>query len=539
MFVWCALCAARAGAQQSTSLDLGGEVQTGSDAERYLRVLQLLGIVPATSWTIRPNSALSASGVTHGPHSAHPWMSRFASSGDSLTTASARWLRPRARLVYNSTFAAPTNDGPAWTGRGLTGELQGGFAAKFSRLHIELAPLVFVAQNQAFALAPNGESGSGALRDARFPGGIDAPQRFGTTPYGRIDAGNSFAYVNVADAVIGISTASESWGPAREFPLILSGASGGFAHAYAGTKQPVNLWLFSVSARVLLGTLMQSPYSPIDSGPSKRWASAGIVSITPRGVPGLEVGATRFIEAAQSGKWPSFNDVKRLYSGTNVNAYLNDVAENQLASVFFRWAFAPDGVELYGEYARDDYSANFRRLFQNPDDLRFYTLGLQHVAKRDSSTMRAFHIELVEGEVSSSNRGERGAPSNQTLYIPIPPYLHNVVRQGHTNRGLFLGSPEAYGGAAVRTGIDQYTAKGRTSFTFERRLQLDWLPGQSLPAGATHPDVLWTVGAERLRFTGKRDYTLSLDAMFDMNRNLVPGHNVVNLRAAATIRGWR
>jgi hypothetical protein len=533
------LYAANAAAQQATSLDLGGDVQVGSEAERYVRALQLLGGMPATSWTTRPGTALAPSGSDSTSAVSHPWQARFSQPSAHGRALTFQMLRPRARLVYNSTFAAPMNDGPAWTGRGLTGEFQAGFAAQFSRLHVEVAPLVFLTQNSSFALAPNGETGSGVYHDARFPAGIDAPQRFGANAYGRIDAGNSFAYLDLSRVAIGVSNAAESWGPAREFPLILSGESGGFAHAFAGTEKPINLWLFQLRARVILGVLPQSDFSPIDSGPRNRWASAAVVSMSPRGIPGLEIGATRFIEAALHGNLPTFANVKRLYSGANVDTYANDVAENQLASVFFRWAFAPAGVELYGEYAKDDYALDVRRFLQYPDDLRAYLLGLQHVTRTDALTMRAFHVELLNGELSSSNRGERGSPVDRSLYQPLPLYLHSVVRQGHTNRGLFLGSAEAYGGAAFRTGIDQFTSKGRTSFTLERQLQLDWLPGTIVVPGATHPDVLWSVGAERMRFAGKRDYTVSLTAMFDMNRNLVAGHNVVNLRAAATIRGLR
>ena len=537
-----ALCTTVVTAQTAPALDLGGAQQVGGEAERYVRAMQLVGAMPATDWSIRPlyKWKTRSSGATAPADTAfQPWRLRFLATADSSAVVSWNAVRPRARLVFNSSFAAPTNDGPTWAGRGMTGELQWGARAKAGPLHVEIAPLLFLSQNQSFALAPNGFAGDSAFRDARFPTLIDAPQRFGSTAYGRLDAGNSSAYVALPGSVVGVSSAAESWGPAREYPLVLSGTSGGFPHAFFGTDAPINLWIFQLHMRVLLGTLGQSDFSPIDTGAKKRWATAAVVSITPRGIPGLEIGGVRFVEAALPGRFPSLSRVKRLVSGTNVNVYANVEAENQLASAFFRWAFAPIGVELYGEYMKDDYTLSLRRFLQYPDDLRSYVLGLQHVSKIGDARARAFHVELVNAELSASNRGERGDLATRALLTPLPPYLHLEVKQGHTNNGLFLGSPDAYGGAAWRAGVDEFSERGRTSFTLERNLRLDWLPGTVLVPDATHPDVMYSVGAERMRFAGARDYTFALTAMFDMNRNLQAGHNVLNVRAQATVRGWR
>lgn len=507
----------------------------GSELERYLRALELTTHVAPGTWTIRPLSALADSALLAWPH---PWQQHLRTA-PTLRARSLELLPPSARLVYNSTFAAPMNDGPAWQGRGVTGELAGGVRARWKALQLELAPVLFLAQNAPFPLALNGSAGKGALRDARFPDLIDAPQRFGTSAYGRLDGGASSVAVTLPFFTAGLTTAAEAWGPAREFPLILGGTGGGFPHAFVATRTPVPLWLFTLQTRVILGTLSQSSLSPVDTGPAKRWASAVAIAIVPRGVPGLTIGATRFVEAALSSRFPSLNLVGRPFSGIAVNNRQNVGSENQLASAFFRWAFPGAGAEVYGEYGKDDYSLDIRRFLQYPDDLRSYMFGIQHAARPSPDALRVVRFELVNAEVSSSNRGERGDPVDKTITQPYPPYLHYVVRQGHTNNGRFLGSAEAYGGAAVRAGIDRYAPRGRTSFTFERSLRFDWLPTTPVPASGVHPDVLWTVGAEQVRFVGGRDYTFSLAGMADMNRNLVDGHTAFNVRASVAIRGWR
>ena len=43
-----------AGAQSAPRLDLGGALEVGGEAERYLRMMQLTGTVPASPWTALP-----------------------------------------------------------------------------------------------------------------------------------------------------------------------------------------------------------------------------------------------------------------------------------------------------------------------------------------------------------------------------------------------------------------------------------------------------------------------------------------------------
>ena len=303
--------------QTPTKLDLGGAVQVGGESERYLRALQLAGGAKATAWSIRPNYGTDESGTFL--NSEHPWAARFG-KGDSTSAVHAgafhlRLLRPSARLIFNSSFPLSTADGPTWAGRGVTGELQYGMQMHFGPVHAQIAPLLFLSQNAPFGLAPNGETGTGKFRDARFPDNIDAPQRFGSGAYGRLDTGNSSLAIALPGIVIGVSSAAQSWGPAREYPLILSGSSGGFPHAFAGTKQPLNLFLFSLRARLIAGTISQSAYSPVDTGESKRWASAAIITIIPRGLRGLEFGLTRFVEAASTATIPTSAQIRRVFSG--------------------------------------------------------------------------------------------------------------------------------------------------------------------------------------------------------------------------------
>jgi hypothetical protein len=226
---------------------------------------------------------------------------------------------------------------------------------------------------------------------------------------------------------------------------------------------------------------------------------------------------------------------------SNISVAVNNLPdENQVASAFFRWAVPHSGIEVYGEYYREDFAVEPRRFAQYPDDYAMYVLGLHHARRIAPGRIRAFRFEIANGEISSSNRLERGSATDSGYKLggPQPPYLHGAVIQGHTNNGLFLGSPEAYGGAAWRLGVDEYDAHGRSSISLERRLRLDWLPGTSATT-APPPDLLYAVRAERMRFVGSREYSVTIIPMIDLNHNLKAGHDLFNLSVALSVRGLR
>jgi hypothetical protein len=321
---------------------------------------------------------------------------------------------------------------------------------------------------------------------------------------------------------------------------VLSGNAGGFPHAFVGTTTPVNLWITRVHARLVAGQLQQSPFSSVAANNADRQATGVVVVLLPRGVDGLELGFTRFIHTRATGA-PGAAAVRRLFTGgLSGTGELNIPDENQVASVFFRWAMPRVAFELYGEYFRDDYSLELRRLLQYNDDLRTLMVGVQRVIAQSATRLRSMRFEIVNSQLPSSNRGERPEYFPAGLVGPsFPPYLHGGVRQGHTQHGLLLGSPAAYGGAAWRAGFDQYDPNGRTSLMIERQMILDWLPTSAPTDTTRRPAVQLAVGGEAMRFVGRRELTLSLTAMLELNRNLRPGVDVPNVRAAATIRGLR
>ncbi|MGH9884282.1 MAG: hypothetical protein ACREBE_02060 [bacterium] len=529
-----AVIGASSGAKAQSRLDLGGFLEVGGESERYYRVLQIAGVVPLTPWSIQPLSPTQAKELR--ATRPHPWSARLDSVDGAALAPGTHTLRPKGRVIENSAYPFQDGPGPTWAGRGFTGELQAGFSAAWQMVSAQIAPLAFVAQNSSFTLAPNGAAGAAAFGDARYPATIDAPQRFGTSNYSRLVPGTSFITLDTRYALVSASTAPNRWGPARDYPLVLGPNAGGFPSVYAGTSRPVDLWLFQVHARVIYGKLGQSSLSaPVDSERA-RFGTGAVGLIVPRGAPGLELGGVRFIHTP----WPRDGFSIRLIqkpitSGLNlVGNTLNAVSENQVASLFARWAFPRAGVELYGEMYREDYPGHFHHalsLIEKPDDLAAFAIGFQRVLDVTAGRSRVVRGELVNGEPSHQERNERG------FVIPIVPYVHSGMTQGHTSNGLLLGSPEAYGGAAWRVGYDEYTPNGRTTFSLERTTRFDWLPTLATTK-PVRPDVILALRAEAMRFRGQQDYTVILIPSIDLNRNLVAENDVFNLTAAVTVRGW-
>ncbi|HET6763145.1 MAG TPA: capsule assembly Wzi family protein, partial [Longimicrobiaceae bacterium] len=402
------------------------------------------------------------------------------------------------------------NDGPVWAGRGITTSLRAAVAYRSRHLWATLAPVAFVSQNAAYATRPTGFPGLLSYADERFPRNIDLPQRFGRGAYGRFDPGESSLGVAAGPVTFGASTASQVWGPAVEYPLLLGNNAGGFAHVFLGTSRPLDAWIGKVHGRVVWGRLAQSPFSSVAADSGARFATGVVGTFQPRGVPGLELGVARFFHA----RWPdglgdaplglAFEGVlKSSLSGSAGQAGGSDQT-NQLASAFFRWAAPGDGFEVWGEFAREDHSYDLRDFVLEPDHSAAVLLGFRKVWARgpglvslraEVADARTPHLLLVRGEG--------------------PFYQHYERRQGHTQRGQLLGSPAVYGGGGSTVAVDAYSAGGVWSAAWKRELL-----GENVSAGYVETfGARNTLSLSRSLFTRGVKLTGGIDTSLDLGAN--------------------
>lgn len=487
----------------------------GSEAEAYLRVLQVAGVAPAGAWSLRPLAARQASALL--PDSGHPWAPR-AGAPRPGGLVRAGLLRPAVRLTYNSALPYGFNDGATWAGAGATAEASAGVSARLGPLSLRVEPKAFWSENRAFRLMANADTGRLVYADGRFPRGIDLPQRFGAGHYARLDPGESTLRLDVLKLTAGVSTASQHWGPAADHPIVLGNNAGGFPHAFAGTGAPVNLGVGRLHGRVLWGWLDQSRYSSMSGHGSRRYGTGLAAVFTPRGADGLELGVTRFFHAA----WPRDGlkprDLLKVIEGvtkasldsTGQGPDARSASDNQLASVFFRWSLPSAGVEAYGEFGRDDHSWDLLDAALEPDHASAYLLGFRKVWSRGDAGLVSLRAEVLNTQPSHLRIVRNQAPF----------YRHSFLRQGHTLRGQALGSAFGYGGGASVLAVDVYRQWGRWSAGWSRGRMGDraeyWRTGQVDPRGV---DVVHALSAEAVAFARGFEVTFGVAGVTELNRH--------------------
>lgn len=484
----------------------------GSDKEEYLRTLQLLGVVPLNQWSIRALGPreLDRFGVADSTSLAKARPGDWCTApcgGPGIGFARAGLLPLEASTWFNSSQPFGINDGAAWRGRGLTAAVTGGLHARLGPLSAVLAPVATWAQNQEFPLEPNGRTGELQYADQFFPGNIDHPQRFGDAAYSRMDFGESTLRLDLAGVAVGISTASQWWGPMSAYPYLMSNNAGGFPHVFAGTSRPANIGIGRLHARVIYGELAQSDYSPMPDSAGRRFASGVVAVFQPRGLEALEVGGGRFFASV----WPKggidgadlrkpFEGILKASRGRSADGGLVEDVHNQLASVFARLTLPASGVEVYGEFGREDHNADMRDFWMEPDHDATFGIGLRRAWRSSVSVASVFTAEFMNSRVTHLTR-VRGQ---------VPPYTHGEVRQGHTHRGQPLGTGiGARSGEALLLSLRRY-APGATS-----ALSL-----------ARHGEAPNGEGAERLvRFMGSAERSL-FRGPFEIRSGIVIVHRV-------------
>lgn len=517
------------------------EVFAGSELESYLRYLQTAGKSDPYPWSIRSFSP-SEIDVLAAADSAHPWARRYDLQRKPESGA-FQWdyIRPRLTFYLNTAYPFGGNDGAVWQGKGLTTAFQGGISARWGPFSAILAPVAFRAENQSFPLFRNGEIGRLSFADGQFPTTLDRPQRFGVDPYSRLDIGQSTFRFDWFGVAAGISTANQWWGPTNNYPYILGNNAAGFPHVFFGTSQPADLWVAKLHTRIVYGQLDQSAYSSVTgpsyfrtfSQPGKRRFMAGLIATFQiRGAPGLEIGGARFFHAADDSSGISAHNLKlpfqnlfknrlRRETDTTVLGDISSLKENQLASVFLRWAPPGSGFEIYGDYGREDYSGDSRDLILEPEHEGTVNIG--------------FRKAWLSGDVMQALRGEvfnYEWPAGSRVRDEGLVYLHGILRQGHTYRGQLLGADVAPGSGAAQTlAYERYSPTGRITAFVSRVVNHEIRTAYtSGPMMTKAVDVMNSIGLEAMRFIGPFDVTGRATLTDDLDRNFITDRANLNFQ---------
>lgn len=425
------------------------DATAGSPVERTLLLGSLI-IPEQTSSLLRPLRDADADSI------ADFLRRRFGSTKDR--SCGGMWTRPSLQLWYNSSSSHQDRDGAVWQGRGATVSLTGGIRVRKGPVSLALRPLAFYSENRSFQPRP-APLAANDFRDPAWGNTIDLPYRFGAGAFGRIDPGESYVRVQWRDAALGVTTASQHWGPAHFYPFMLGTEGPGYPRMFVEARQ-VSVGLGVATAHWQLGLLEASPYTGLAPGERSRVASAFTASFAPRLFPALEVGGARFFHVRRTPGALSFSTATLPFSGLLKNQSRDAVVGgfNQLASAFFRLSPPGMGVETYGEFFREDHNVDLRDLAGEPDHVSAYTIGLRRTW-RPVSGLSSLTLEHANARISHLARVRGQSPI----------YTHSSVAEGHSFRGQPIGSSAMLGGGG--TVISWFQLKGERSveLAFERR----------------------------------------------------------------------
>jgi hypothetical protein len=512
-------------ADEAATCQPGGAVVVdglGTPSEDLLRLAELMGAAPLEPGVMRRAALRARVLCADGP--ALPWKLSAAPAGD-------RWVAAvplRLTTVLNTRYPSGGNDGLLWAGRGASSLVAGGVAFRYGVLSGAFVPEATWSQNDWFELRSNGAAGDLAFGTAYYGSSIDLPQRFGAGPYSAAALGDSVLRLDWKGVALGVSNERMWWGPGLQNALVLSDNAAGFPHAFLGTSRPVDVWIGHVEATAFWGRVFRTRY--FDGGSDPLFIGLA-VDYAPRWIPGLTLGLGRtFLQPWRGREALDYVPFLQSFWKKDLEPWYGDAGDNpednQLASVSWRWVFPKAGLEIYGEWGREDHDWSVYRFVEDFDWTKAYLIGLQKVFPLSAQRFVRLHVEVIDLQEPRPPASERGLPTW---------YIHNADL-GYTNQGQVLGASIGPGADSQRLAVDVFGPKGRIGGFLERvrrnesyfYREIEPIPGEE----AGH-DAELTAGVRQVLFAGPVDVSWELSASYRWNRDFFGDEP--NFRGAVTL----
>lgn len=386
-------------------------------------------------------------------------------------------INPSIDQVFNSTQPYGYNNGSIFEANGLVSRISAGLFIELGPLSVQFQPEYLYSQNLAFKTFPEELSNEAwQIYSREVRNRIDAPDRFTEGSYSRSLLGHSSVRLNYRSFSAGISNEYLWWGPAMRSSLLLTDNAEGFLHFTFNSTRPQKVFFGKVEWQYILGRLdpldyqistdrLRSNDRPYLTAKPNDWRLITGFNFVwhPVWIEGLTVGINRtFIGYgadlnSRADYFPLFQPLRKEAFQTDDNVGGDDSFDQRL-SVFFRWLFVNQGLEIYAEYGREDHSADLRDLFLEPEHSRAFILGIQKLNKLSSNDEIAFGAEFAQLGTTST-----------TTVRPAPSwYVHHIVRHGYTHNGQIIGSGYGIGGAGQFFWIDYMREDYHVGLNFER-----------------------------------------------------------------------
>lgn len=412
------------------------------------------------------------------------------------------------RLNWNSDFPSSVEQGPAWTGRGLTTALQPRVAARWRGISVVLAPKLWTTQNTALRLIP--VAGANPYADAMRPLDIDLPQRLGPGSVGRLDPGHSALEFQSFGARLAFTSAPVRIGPGLSHGILLSPDAPGFPRVELGTSRPLRTVIGDFQGTLSAGQIGQTAWAP-DRRNGSRSGSFVEGRWRPLSNDRLELGGARFYNRDWSGARASdlFIPFGSLFNDAQV--FQGGAADNQLVSIFGAVRSPDAGLEVWAEFGLNDRQTDARELAVELEHNSAWLFGLRKAWRNAAGALWSVEATGASAKIPPIERF-RG----QATF-----YEHSPLTQGHTNRGHLLGTRllERNGGSELR--IDRHNTSGRIGLILGTR---DLSQERALAVSEDRIRREWSVLAEWWRPVARGlELFGRVGAIADLNRHPTRG----------------
>jgi hypothetical protein len=368
--------------------------------------------------------------------------------------------------------AAPygQNDGALWQGRGFNTSLTGGLRLEGYGIEATFKPQLAFSQNAGFDYIKPNSAYSGYTSKAADYGyygvsSIDAPQRFGDKPFYIYDWGDSEIRYTWKTLTIGFGTQAIWLGPAQLNPIIHSNNAPSYPKFDLGfRRQPVILprlgwYIGDLEARAWWGCLSESDYFDNTNFNDHNLITGFSLAYS---LPFLFEGLTIGVNRTMLSKWDDL-DYQSIFIllWPFMDTSAGNDRRDQRASITIDYLIPKFGLDLFFEWARNDFSPNLDYILRYPFHTEGYTFGIKKTVPITDSLKGEILLELTNLECSRDY--------DRLLNWFSTFYGHHIVTQGYTNKGQWLGAGIGTGGNSQYLGFKLYHPKGYGQIFLQRR----------------------------------------------------------------------
>lgn len=363
---------------------------------------------------------------------------------------------------YNTASPYGQNDGALWQGKGYNTSLSSGIRAEGYGFELTFKPVITWSQNRDFYINTDiyHNQYSYSFFADTFTHYIDNVQRYGDSPVFNFNFGDSEARWNWHTLTVGFGTQSPWLGPAYLNPMLGSNNADPYPKLDAGLRKTkviipgVNWYIGDIEGRIWNGMLNESDYFGFKPETGKRMINAMSASYSPSFIPGFTFGLNRIIMS----DWrpQNFINILRLFTTNTANGTYTGNDEDQKISIFIDWKFEKIGFEVYGEFGKDDFSAN---KITNPFHTAIYTVGAKQIIPLPKNLKSELIFEWNNFEMSQDF---------QLQWSYLGYYAHGSLSQGYTNNGQIIGAGSGAFGNSQYLAYKVYHNKGFVNLFFHR-----------------------------------------------------------------------